>query len=168
MQNLGYTRGESGFVSVIILITMVMVFPISAKLSDTWGRKTILTIGAIAIIVSAYPMIASLGHLDIISATCSQMVFAASIAFYMGPMPATAVEMFPTKVRFTGLGLSHNTCAAIFGGTAPMMAMILERVTGDHFAIGYYVSILAIFNLFILRKFYKETHHKSVNEGHVM
>lgn len=168
MQSLGYTRGEAGFVSAIILITMVMVFPISGRLSDKWGRKSVLTIGAIAIILASYPMIAALGHLDIISATCSQIIFAATIAFYMGPMPATAVEMFPTKVRFTGLGLSHNTSAAIFGGTAPMMGMILARVTQDQFAIGYYVAILAIFNLVILRIFYKETHHRSVSELGVM
>lgn len=168
MQNLGYTRGESGFVSLIILMTMVMVFPISGRLSDKYGRKYVLTIGSVAIIVLAYPMMTALGGMDIIAATCSQVIFAAAIAFYMGPMPATAVEMFPTKVRFTGLGLSHNTCAAIFGGTAPMMAMILERVTKDQFAIGYYVTILAIVNLFVLRKFYKETHQRPVNVGQVM
>lgn len=76
--------------------------------------------------------------------------------------------MFPTKIRFTGLGLSHNTSAAIFGGTAPMMGMILEKLTNNQFAIGYYVLILAIVNLIILRIFYKETYHQPVTAGKVM
>lgn len=125
MNDLGYTRGQSGFVSILILVTMILVFLISAKLSDKWGRKKTHTIGAILIILTAYLMLAALGDIDIIAASVSQVVFAAAIAFYMDPMPATLVEMFPTKIRFTALGLSYNMSAAIFGGTAPMMGLLL-------------------------------------------
>lgn len=91
MQQLGYTRGESGFVSAIILITMILVIPYSAKLSDKIGRKKVLTIGSVLIILTSYPTLAALGDVDIIIATISQIVFAAGVGFYMGPMPATAV-----------------------------------------------------------------------------
>lgn len=168
MQSLGYGRGESGLVSAIVLLTMIFVFPISGRLSDKWGRKKVLTLGSIAIIVCSYPSIYILGYLDITYAVLAQIIFAASIAFYMGPMPATAVELFPTKIRFSGLGLSHNTSSAIFGGTAPVMAMVLQRYTGDHFSIGYYVGILALFNLLVLIYFYKETSSRSVSESHLM
>lgn len=168
MNDLGYTRGESGFVSIVILVTMMLVFPIAAKLSDRWGRKRTHTIGAIAIVITAYPMIAVLKHIDIIAATCSQIIFAAAIAFYMGPMPATLVEMFPTKIRFTALGISYNASAAIFGGTAPMMAMLLEKWTGDQFAIGYYTSILAIISLIIMVRYLAETNQRPVNQGEVV
>lgn len=168
MNDLGYTRGESGFVSILILITMIIVFPISAKLSDKWGRKKTHTIGAVAIIVTAYPMLAALGDIDIIAACVSQVIFAAAIAFYMGPMPATLVEMFPTKIRFTALGLSYNISAAVFGGTAPMVALLLHQWTGSEYAIGVYTSVLAIISLVILRKYMVETHHRPVNEGEVV
>jgi MHS family proline/betaine transporter-like MFS transporter len=59
--------------------------------------------------------------------------------------------------------LSYNLSAAIFGGTAPMVAMILQRVTGNQFAIGYYLVILAAFTLCILRKF-QETSTQSLSE----
>lgn len=168
MQKLGYTRGQSGFVSTIILITMILVIPYSARLSDSIGRKKVLTIGSMLIIASSYPTLAALDNMDIILASISQVIFAAAIAFYMGPMPATAVELFPTKIRFSGLGLSHNTSAAIFGGTAPMMGMILEKLTNDQFAIGYYVLILAVVNLVALQIFYKESSHSVVSEGRIM
>lgn len=168
MNDLGYTRGESGFVSAIILITMIVVFPLSAKLSDRWGRKRAHIVGALAIIFSAYPMLAVLGHIDIISATCSQILFAAAIAFYMGPMPATLVEMFPTKIRFTALGVSYNASAAIFGGTAPMVAMLLQNWTGNPYAIGIYTSVLALISLVILVKYLPETHHRPVNQGEIV
>jgi MHS family proline/betaine transporter-like MFS transporter len=128
---------------------MIIVFPLSAKLSDRIGRRPILLSGCILIAIVSYPMIAVLGELDFISAVVSQIVFAACVAFYMGPVPAVLVESFPTKVRFTGVALSYNLSAAIFGGTAPMVAMILERWTSNKFAIGYYLIILALFTLYI-------------------
>jgi MHS family proline/betaine transporter-like MFS transporter len=168
MNDLGYTRGESGFVSIVILITMIFMFPVAAKLSDKWGRKKTHIIGALAIAITAYPMLAVLGYIDIISATCSQIIFAAAIAFYMGPMPATLVEMFPTKIRFTALGVSYNISAAIFGGTAPMVALLLHEWTGNPYAIGYYVSILALVSLIILIKYLQETSHRPVKQGEIV
>ncbi|MGV2432022.1 MAG UNVERIFIED_CONTAM: MFS transporter [Rickettsiaceae bacterium] len=148
MNKLGYTNTESAVVGSLILITMIIVFPLSAKLSDRIGRRPILLSGCILIAIVSYPMIAVLGELDFISAVVSQIVFAACVAFYMGPVPAVLVESFPTKVRFTGVALSYNLSAAIFGGTAPMVAMILERWTSNKFAIGYYLIILALFTLY--------------------
>jgi MHS family proline/betaine transporter-like MFS transporter len=163
MNKLGYTKTESSIVGSIILITMIIVLPLSAKLSDKIGRRPVLISGAIAIAIVSYPMIAVLGQLDFISAVMSQIIFAGSVAYYMGPVPAVLVELFPTKVRFTGVALSYNLSAAIFGGTAPMVAMILQRVTGNQFAIGYYLVILAAFTLCILRKF-QETSTQSLSE----
>jgi MHS family proline/betaine transporter-like MFS transporter len=82
----------------------------------------------------------------------------------MGPVPAVLVELFPTKVRFTGVALSYNLSAAVFGGTAPMVAMLLQRATGNQFAIGYYLVILALFTLYILRKF-QETATNSLTDS---
>jgi len=161
MNKLGYTKSESSIVGSIILITMIIVLPISAKISDKIGRRPVLLSGAIAIMVLSYPMIAVLGELDFISAIFSQIVLATAVAFYMGPVPAVLVEMFPTKVRFTGVALSYNLSAAVFGGTAPMVAMLLERATGNKFAIGYYLFILAMFTLYTLRSF-QETVNNSL------
>lgn len=71
------------------------------------------------------------------------------------------VEIFPTSVRFTGVALSYNLAAAIFGGTAPMVAMLLTKMTGDNYAISYYLIALALVSSIIL-KFYKETYKKNL------
>lgn len=168
MYDIGYTRGQSALVSILILITMIFIFPLSAKLSDKWGRKKVHTIGAILIILTAYPMLAALSDTDIVAAIVSQMVFAAIIAFYMGPMAATLVEIFPSKVRYTALGLSYNTGAAIFGGTVPAFAYLLQDWTGNEYAIGHYTTILAIISLVILRKYMVETYQRPVTEGDIV
>ena len=88
-------------------------------------------------------------------------MFAGIIGIYMGPIPTVLVEIFPTSVRFTGVALSYNLAAAIFGGTAPMVAMLLTKFTGDNYAISYYLIVLALLSSIIL-KFYQETYKKNL------
>ncbi len=36
-------------------------------------------------------------------------------------MPATMVEMFPTRTRFSAIAIGYNISLALFGGTTPMI-----------------------------------------------
>lgn len=156
LKNLGYTSFVAFFASTIILITMVAVLPLSAILSDYIGRKKVLIWGAWGIALSAYPTFWALGQMNDFLALMACFFFSAIVAFYMGPVPTVLVESFPTHIRFTGVALSYNVSAAIFGGTAPMVGAMFEKFTGDSYAMGYYLTILAIFTIFVLRWF-KET-----------
>jgi len=164
MRTLGYTKDQSSITGSVILITMIIGFPLSAWLSDKIGRRPILITGACLIAISVYPIFIALGSMDFTKAIISQIIFAGIIALYMGPVPTVLVEIFPTRVRFTGVALSYNLSAAIFGGSAPVVAMLLMKLTGDQYAISYYLITLAIITLFILR-FYKETYRKNLSES---
>ncbi|MGL4226355.1 MAG: MFS transporter, partial [Rickettsia sp.] len=120
MQTLGYTNQQSTIVSSIILIVMMIVLPISAYISDKIGRRPVLIWGIILLIISVYPIFIALESMNFTLAIISQVIFAGIISIYMGPVPTILVEIFPTSVRFTGVALSYNFAAAIFGGTAPM------------------------------------------------
>jgi MFS transporter, MHS family, proline/betaine transporter len=161
MKNIGYDCTQSAIVASIILVTMIIVLPISAAISDKIGRRPVLVGGILLIITLTYPIFIALGSMNYQAAVISQIVFASIIAFYMGPVPTLLVEIFPTRVRFTGVALSYNLSAAIFGGSAPMIGMMLVKFTGDRYAISYYLITLAIISLFILR-YYKETYHKDL------
>ena len=164
MHKLGYTKNQSSITGSVILITMMIGFPISAILSDKIGRRPVLITGTILIIALIYPIFIALGSMNFTLALLSQIVFAVVIALYMGPVPTVLVEIFPTRVRFTGVALSYNMSAAIFGGSAPVVAMLLTEMTGDKYAISYYLITLAVITLFILR-FYKETYRKNLAEN---
>lgn len=161
MQTLGYTNQQSVIVSSIILVVMMIVFPISAYISDRVGRRPVLICGIILLILLVYPIFICLGSMNFALAIISQILFTGIIAVYMGPIPTVLVEIFPTSVRFTGVALSYNLAAAIFGGTAPMVAMLLMKITGDNYAISYYLIALALVSSIIL-KFYKETYKKNL------
>ena len=64
MQTLGYDRMQSSIVSSVILITMIIVFPISASISDKIGRRPVLIAGALSMIVLFYPIFITLGSMN--------------------------------------------------------------------------------------------------------
>ena len=164
MQSLGFSRFESSIAGSLILLSMMIVLPISAYLSDRIGRKPILLIGIIMLIVAIYPIFMMIGSMNYYVAILAVILFASILGFYMGPVPTTLVEIFPTRVRFTGVALSYNISAAIFGGSAPMIAMLLSKKTGDPYAIAYYLILLALFSLAILR-YYRETYQKNLDDN---
>lgn len=162
MKKLGYSVSQSSSVGAAILVTLIVVMPISAHISDKIGRKPILVGGALSILCFTYYIFLSLGSMDYTEALVSQIIFAALVGFYMGPVPTLLVEIFPTKVRFTGIALSYNLSAAVFGGSAPMVGMALVEFTGNKYALSYYLMVLAILSLTTLT-LYKDTYRKKLD-----
>ncbi len=157
MQKIGYESIECSVVCAIILVTLSIVFPFSAYISDKIGRKPVLIFASILLVLSIYPIFLALSSMNYTIAILSQILFSAIVGIYMGPVPTLLVELFPTRVRFTGVAISYNLSAAIFGGTAPMVGAALYKYTGDQLALAYYLTALASVCLGILC-FYKETY----------
>ena len=57
-------------------------------------------------------------------------------------LSVTLCELFPTRLRTSGIGLPYAICAAIFGGTAPLIATWLQshQLTG---VLALYIMAIA-------------------------
>lgn len=164
MEKLGYMQYQINITCIVILISMSVVFPFSAYLSDKIGRKPILTWTSIALLLFTYPIFLALHSMSFTIALLSQAFFACIVGAYMGPVPTILVELFPTRVRFTGVAISYNLSAAIFGGTAPMIGVWLHKITGQQISQAYYLTALALFCLCSLY-FYKETYRNNLSDN---
>lgn len=161
MQKLGYSAKASSITSALILISITCALPLSAAISDRIGRKPVMVSTALCIIICTYPCLYILGWMDVVFSAVSMCGLAFILGCYMGPVPTVLVELFPTKVRLTGVALSYNISAALFGGTAPMIGMYFVKFTGDKFAIAYYLSVMAVVTLVTL-KFFEESYRKQI------
>ena len=159
--NLGYSYTDSLTVNLVSITLAMVLMPFSAWLSDRYGRKPVLLYTTYAMIVLIYPIFWLLTSGGYEQALVSQLLFAILVGMYMGPIPAALVEMFPTRVRFTGVALSYNISAGIFGGSAPLMGTWLMQTTGRSDAMAMYIIVFAVITLVSL-KFYKETYHKQL------
>ena len=155
---MGFSYQEALNVNLMSLTVVMCILPVSAYLSDQYGRKRVMKYSAFGIILFIYPIIwlLQLGNFNL--AVVSQLIFALLVGTYMGPIPAVLVELFPTRVRFTGVALSYNLSAALFGGTAPLAATwLVTNIRTD--AIAMYIILFVVLTVVTL-KYYKETYRK--------
>jgi MHS family proline/betaine transporter-like MFS transporter len=163
MDTLGYEKNQSTITCALILVSMSVMFPLSAYLSDKIGRKPVIIWASVVLVISIYPIFLALHSMNYVIAVLSQIIFAGIVGVYMGPVPTLLVELFPTRVRFTGVAISYNLSAAIFGGTAPMVGAFLHKYTGQQISLAYYLTGLALFCLCTLY-FYKETYRNNLSD----
>jgi len=159
-KTLNYPYLESLQINLMSLAVATCSIPIGAWMSDKYGRKPVMKYTAISIIVFMYPIFWLLGQVGIEAAVLSQLIFSALVGFYMGPIPAVLVEMFPTRVRFTGVSVSYNTSVAIFGGTAPLVGTWLVSHTRHDF-MALYVAFFVVITVITL-KYYRETYRSTL------
>ena len=119
--------------------------PLMGALSDRVGRIRIMLGTSIFMGVAIYPMFAWLqAHPTIASLVVLQAVAGILKAAYSGPMPALMSEIFPTRVRSTGLSIGYALGVTLFGGFAPTIVEAFIHVTGDKLAPSYYVLLAAV------------------------
>lgn len=154
-KELGRTATEALAINAVAMITLLLTNQLGACLSDRIGRKKVLMGAAAALLVAIVPLFILMGSTDFASILLAQVAFAFILGVYLGPVPAVLVELFPTSVRYTGMAISYNAAAALFGGTAPMVCVWLISHTGTFYAIPAYVMLCCTISLVTLL-FYKE------------
>lgn len=141
---LNFSKADTLLLFTISLITMVLVVPISAKLCDKKDRENILKLVLIAYFIFAIPYIYLLDYKTFGFALISQITLSSILGFYIAPVPALVVELFPARTRYTGISLACNLAAAIFGGTTPILMIKIMSVTESHLPIAFYIIFASI------------------------
>ncbi|MEU4126489.1 MFS transporter [Streptomyces virginiae] len=112
-------------------------------LSDRVGRRPVMLGGALGIAVLAHPFLHLLQSPGASPPARAAAVLTAGVlvGLLAGPGPAMLAEMFPRRVRCTGLGLSYALANAVFSGCAGLFITALTARTADtavpaHYAAG--------------------------------
>lgn len=122
-----------------------LLSPLMGALSDRIGRIRIMFATSVFMGITIYPMFAWLqAHPTVASLVVLQAVAGILKAAYSGPMPALMSEIFPTRVRSTGLSIGYALGVTLFGGFAPTIVEGFIHFTGDKLAPSYYVLIAAV------------------------
>lgn len=147
----------------VAVLFMAVITPISAGLSDKFGRKPVLLIGCLLAILAGFslaPLMAS-GSLWQITLFLSIALLLMGATF--APMGAFLPEQFPVAVRYTGAGLSYNLGGILGASTAPFISQLLVD-KGGLVWVGYYVSTMALVSLVAI-VLMNETQQRNFNEA---
>ncbi|KNC15834.1 prop [Pantoea sp. RIT-PI-b] len=135
-------------------------------LSDKIGRRSVMVIAACLLLVLALPL------LKVLQAESSTLLIKAMVVFFAGgivgllagPGPAMLAEMFPTRVRYTGLGLAYSLSNAIFSGCAGLIITSLIKQTGNLDIPAWYIMVTAAISIPALMTLNKRDHLRSLDE----
>ena len=147
IKTLGFTKTMS-FVSITVasLVALVLILPLAA-LSDRIGRRPMLIGGALGFAVLAYPLFLLLNSGSIAAAIAAHCGLAAIESVYISAAVVAGVELFATRVRYSGFSIGYNIAVAAFGGTTPYVVTWLTGNTGNNLAPAFYVVVAAVISL---------------------
>lgn len=131
-------------VNCIALFVQLIMTLLMGCLSDYVGRKRVLGGGVVSMMVLAYPVFWLLTQHDIYLALLGEVLFAVAAGAIAGLIPTTLAEMFDTYHRNMGISVSYNLSLALFGGTAPFIAITLVASTHNFYAPVWYLLGFAV------------------------
>lgn len=79
------------------------------------------------------------------------------VTMVYGPIAAILVEMFPTRIRYTGMSLPYHIGNGWFGGLLPATVFALSAAKGDIYYGLWYPIVIAAMTLIIGMIFVKDT-----------
>ena len=126
---------------------LALLIPLMGAWSDRIGQAPLLMMGATGIALLSYPCFLWLTSNDLPRMIAAQVLLTLLVACYMGPFFAAVAELFPTPQRYTGLSVGYNIGAALFGGTAPLIATLLIEWSGNVLAPSFYLIFCATVSL---------------------
>lgn len=115
------------------------VAPVFGRISDRVGRRPILLGGLLLLVVLIIPASSLIQRADVVGMLAGYLL----IGVPLGALALSAflAELFPTRVRYSGLSVTYGVATALFGGTAPLVANLLARQTGTLLAPMSYATI---------------------------
>jgi MHS family proline/betaine transporter-like MFS transporter len=146
-KSLKLTRYEAFAPSLIALAACLLAEVVGSWWSDRVGRRPVLLISGTGLLVLSYPafLLMTSGSFGLISV--GLVLFGLLAGGYAAVTNSTLTEMFPTRVRVSGHGITYNLSVALFGGSAPYLLTWLGGVTGSSMVGAVYVMILAVISL---------------------
>ncbi|KTD13263.1 MFS transporter [Legionella jamestowniensis] len=121
-------------------------------LTDIFNPKKLIILLACTTGLLAYPIFAIYVHfsnLYVIALIASSFLMGLSA----GIIPRVLSELYPTKIRYTGIAVSYNLGFAFFGGLTPFISLSLIYYTDWVTTPAFYlitVSVLALVSLLVI------------------
>jgi MFS transporter, MHS family, proline/betaine transporter len=141
------TQSEA-LVATLVASLVAMAFTVlSGRLSDRFGRRPVLFGSLIMALVLAYPAYLVMMQGSAFSAIAGQTLMGVVRGAVTGITAVVMIELFPTKLRYSGFALAYGVTAAVFGGTVPLVATYLVDVTHNPFAPAFYLMGIAVISL---------------------
>ncbi len=115
-----------------------------------------------ASILNAQSLGAALSDSRALTAIGILFILVLYVTMVYGPIAALLVELFPTRIRYSGMSLPYHIGNGWFGGFLPPTAFAIVAATGDIFAGLWYPIVVALMTVVVGLIFLPETRDRDI------
>ncbi|MGW7412079.1 MFS transporter [Streptomyces sp. NPDC054863] len=142
--NGGFEKSDALLAGTISLAFFALLQPLGGLLSDRIGRRPLLLFSGLGFALLIVPLLKivdggiTFGTLVLVQ--CAGMVL---LTGFTSISAAVNAEIFPARVRASGIGFPYSLTVALFGGTAPYMGTLFKEM-GNPGLFAWYVAALCL------------------------
>jgi len=140
----GVSETTSQVLQIVVMVVALVTIPVLGRLSDRIGRKPIVWVGAIGLVVLSFPSILLIRAQTGVSVFLGLLIMGLLLICFSATMPSTLPSLFPTEVRGGGLSIAFNVSVSLFAGTTSVVVGALVSATGDLNWPAYYLVIAGL------------------------
>ncbi|TCP43418.1 metabolite-proton symporter [Tamaricihabitans halophyticus] len=137
---------------LIAAVLGVVIIPVTGRISDRIGRRPVLAIGALISGASAFPVFAMIDTMNTPLIWGGIIIgWALGACTMFGPEAAFFAELYPARIRYTGMSIVYQLGVLPSGAIAPAVATaMVDRSGGDSWPVATYVVVFAVIALVAL------------------
>jgi len=109
-----------------------------------------------------YPASADASKINYPMVTLLLFILVVYVTMVYGPIAAQLVELFPTRIRYTGMSLPYHIGNGWFGGFLPPTVFAIVAATGDIYSGLWYPIVIALITFVIGLLFLPETKDRDI------
>jgi len=121
-----YDALTSVFAQTYGVVLHALLIVLVGWVADHYRPHLLLRVGAVVLAFGAYPFFAAL-NAHAMNILVLMTMAALAGALVNGTFAFVTADLFPTRIRFSGVAVVQNISQTAFGGTAPLVATALVR-----------------------------------------
>lgn len=153
-ENLNFAPSYVFLINIYITSLWSFLFPLMGYFADRIGKQKMMSGAAIGFVLCAMPVFMLYSSYDWIYILLGQTILTIIGTAYAAPSLSFLPEIFPPRIRYSGLSFSYSVGASLFGGFTPLIAHVLVGVTQSPLAPALYLisgGIVAWISLYCLK-----------------
>ena len=115
-----------------------------------------------AITKHGYPASANPNEINYVMTTVLLIILVLYVTMVYGPIAAWLVELFPTRIRYTGMSLPYHIGNGWFGGFLPATVFAIVAATGNIYSGLWYPIVVAAMSFIVALIFLPETKDRDI------